>query len=390
MNALAIAREDAIIFPSHYFVRYTPARGVDGEEQLVFDSSRRRIAIKGRRLREVYVSLLPLLDGTRTFEDLLHDDRITFDEAALEQCLSRLEQSGLIAAVSREVAGLDAGTARRLSPQTNFIHEVDRLPREVHYRLSQATVAVVGLSGPGMVAALALAAAGIGSLRLVDDSTVGDADLYLAPFLRSTAAGHSRSEALKAQIESEHWPGSVIPIVDAIDDDNGMIEAIGNADFVICAVEDDRANLRFMLNRACLAKSTPWTSCLSRGLEARFGPTVLPWDSACFVCYTMRAVACGEDAREEHVFQRYLADLDAKRGGDGRENLTFSSGLVGNLAALESFKALTSIGELSSLGALTTIDVWTGAWEKHFVLRKPWCPACTASEAVHHRDLSGE
>ena len=102
---------------------------------------------------------------------------------------------------------------------------------------------------------------------------------------------------------------------------------------------------------------------------------IRPFETACYLCYKMRAVACADDPAAQFAHERYL-DQRRRDDSDVRENLPFTVGIVGNLIALEAFRALTGIMEPLSLGGLLVFNFHRLRLERHVVLRKPWCPAC--------------
>ena len=84
-------------------------------------------------------------------------------------------------------------------------------------RLKAARVAIVGLGGVGAPAALYLAAAGVGTLRLIDDDAVGLSNLQRQIIFAEAdvgdpkvEAGAARLGALNAHVEVETAPHSYV------------------------------------------------------------------------------------------------------------------------------------------------------------------------------------
>jgi adenylyltransferase/sulfurtransferase len=114
---------------------------------------------------------------------------------------------------------------------------------------------------------------------------------------------------------------------------------------------------------------------VSAAFEVTVGPLVAPYETACYLCYRMRAVACADEPEEEFAFQSFL---DRRKRDDSatRENLVFGTTTAGQLAALEVFKELSGVVAPSTKGAIVVFDLIKLATTTHVVLRKPWCPAC--------------
>jgi adenylyltransferase/sulfurtransferase len=129
-----------------------------------------------------------------------------------------------------------------------------------------------------------------------------------------------------------------------------------------------------------LRSRTKWISCSVSGFEAVIGPTVDPSETPCYLCYTMRSVACAHNPEDEFAYQQFL-DRRKRDDSDTRENLVVGHGAVGNLVALEAIKALTGMLAPASLGRIVVLDLLRLTSTPHVVLRKPWCPACFGGAA---------
>jgi bacteriocin biosynthesis cyclodehydratase domain-containing protein len=361
---------------SHYYVLRMPTDR-PGEEELAFVSGLRRVTIRGRGLETVRRRLLPLLDGTRTVGDLLDRDAAGIPSDQLRRCIAQLASLDLLV-LEDDRAG--DGRDEQLGPQLSFFHEVAPSAGAAQGRLRDATVAVVGLGGAGAHAALAMAACQVGEVRCVDDGVVGPGDPYLAPVLAGVEAGHGRAAAIGQRLEQLRTDTVVSTFQEDLTTEENLHAAVKGCDFVVCTVDKGRLGISHRVNRACLREAIPWTSCALEGAEAVLGPTVLPGSTACYLCYRMRAIACSDRPEAELAFESMLEDRN-QDDSSRRENLTFAAGILGNLAALEAFKALTGVGTCAVAGGILVIDLVRGGWQRHTVLRKPWCPACFPGSA---------
>jgi len=113
------------------------------------------------------------------------------------------------------------------------------------------------------------------------------------------------------------------------------------------------------------------------------GPAVHPGQSACYLCYRMRLVACAGNPEDAFAFEKYL-DRRKRDDSGKRENLVFSAGLAANLLGLEVVKELTGLAEPSLVGRILTVGLTDLNIQKHVVLRKPWCPACFPKTETAH------
>src|SRR5262245_9528936 len=164
--------------PSHFYVFCEPP-DASGDETLFLVSERRKIKLKGHSFREFQRSVVPLLDGQHSLAEIHDEVADVFAAEVLDASLALLAEEGIL-----EEGDNDSGAGPSEAPlesQLNFFREVSAERERAQQTLSTKTVALVGLGGPGAYAALALGAARVGGLRLIDSLPVAVTDPYLAP-----------------------------------------------------------------------------------------------------------------------------------------------------------------------------------------------------------------
>jgi molybdopterin-synthase adenylyltransferase len=369
------------LLPSHYSVWFDPPDEA-GDEVLHIVSERRSIKLKGHSFREFSKNVIPLLDGRHTMKDILDATRDVFRPQDLTECFSLLGDQGVL--VESDGSDIPADITARITPQLNFFH--DAAPGvDLQLRLMKADVAVIGLGGAGAATALALGAAGVGTIRCIDSLLVTPTDVYFAPFLGLVQVGSSRASSIanalratapQVRVQAEERP------LESEDDIRAMIQG---TDMVVSCLDASQSNLIFKLNRVCLADGVRWISCSLGGVEIIVGPAIQPGHGPCYLCYRMRAVACAGNPEEAFAYEKYL---DRRKHDDSsrRENLVFGAGLAANLLGMEVVKDLTGFSEPSLVGQILTVRLTDLAIERHTILRKPWCPACfPQTEATYAR-----
>jgi adenylyltransferase/sulfurtransferase len=372
--------------PGHYYIRSEPP-DASGDEVLLFDSERRKVKLKGRLFRDFVRSVVPLLDGTRTLGEIQAEVADLFAPGDLARCLALLADYQLILDAESDTTPDDVRSD--LAPQLNFFHELGLRPHEVQQELGASAVAIWGLGGPGASVALALAAAGVGRLRCVDALPVARTDPHLIPSFAPAEVGRNRAEAVVAKLAGRFPRVEAVAVTDPVLDDADAQGIIEGVDFVVCCADAGMAAHSYILNRACLKARIPWTSCAVSGFEGTIGPTVVPHETACYLCYKMRAVACAANPEDELVHLRRL-DRRKRDDSDRRENHAFGVGAVGNLMGLEAVKCLTGIAEPSARGQIVILDFLTLACRAHTVLRMPWCPACSPTTGAANGTVAGD
>ena len=359
--------------PSHYLLRFEPPDSA-GDEALVITSERRRIKLKGHSFREFLNEVVPLLDGTRTTEEIQQSVSGAFNPEDVTAALELLASEGVL-----EIEDRDGPPAPQpLEHQFNFFHEVGMDPKLAQQRLQRATVSVIGMGPVGVAAAMSLAAAGVGNLRCADPDLVLRSDPFLNPQFRNADTEKPRAEVVCRDAAALAPEVKATPYTQPIETDDALLQIVAGSDFTIGCVDQSRSNAMYRLNRACLQAGIRWTAGSVSAFEGIVGPTVTPFETACYLCYRMRAVACAENPEEEFAHLRFL---DARKRDDSgrRENLVFGAAIVGNLLALEAFRVLLGL-PVSASGRIIVCDFMELTTQKHVVLRKPWCPACFAKK----------
>jgi adenylyltransferase/sulfurtransferase len=174
-------------------------------------------------------------------------------------------------------------------------------------------------------------------------------------------------------------PKTVVALIDApLETDADVAAAIGAADLVLCCVDAGRASLAYKLNRVCIIAGKTWIACDGSAAEIAVGPTITPGRTPCYLCYKMRLVAGSETPEDEFAFQNFL-DRHKRDESAHRQNLVFSAGLGANFLALEAFKHLSGVMAPVTRGRVFVFDTMQLAMTTRVVLRKPWCPACSAA-----------
>ncbi|HEY0600629.1 molybdopterin-synthase adenylyltransferase MoeB [Brevundimonas sp.] len=217
-------------------------------------------------------------------------------------------------------------------------------------RLRAARVAVVGLGGVGAPAALYLAAAGVGTLRLIDDDVVGLSNLqrqiaFSDPDIGDlkVEAGGRRLGALNPHVEIEDAPERLTS--------NNAAWLLEGCDVVIDGTDDFGA--RFAVNAACVAAGRPLVS----GALGRWSGQVGVFAGR--PCYSCLVPETPPDA-----------ETCARVGVVGA-----LAGVVGSMAALEAIKLITGAGQALT-GRLLIYDGLAGTARAVGVAADPACPVC--------------
>ena len=355
--------------PSHYSIWCDPP-DTEGDEVLHIVSQQRRFKLKGHSFREFVRCVVPLLDGRHSIEEIYRQTAEVFAEADLVGAIQTLADNHLLEAGAAPLEGRDS-----LMPQINLLHELGASAQETVDRLQQARVVLVGLGGAGGALAYLLAMSGVGHIDCVDHSPVTPADVGFSPIYSPPDIGRTRSEVVAKKLAQSASGSTYRAITQSLETDEAVDEVIRDSALVVCALDTGMVNLAYKVNRACLRLRIRSIHCSLAGTEVVVGPLIIPFETACYLCYKMRRVACAANPEDAFAHERYL-DRQRSDNNAARENLLPSGGLAAHLAGVEIIKELAGFGVSMVKGKLLIFEAFEGRFSRHVLLRKPWCPAC--------------
>jgi molybdopterin/thiamine biosynthesis adenylyltransferase/rhodanese-related sulfurtransferase len=220
-------------------------------------------------------------------------------------------------------------------------------------RLQAARVAVIGAGGLGSPAALYLAAAGVGTLGLVDYDRVEISNLQRQVLFDSAAVGRLKTEAARERLLALNPEINVVAHTLTLRAEN-VLEVLRGYDIVLDGT--DRLTTRYLVNDACVLLGKPLVSAAIHRFEGH-AMTYLPPRGPCYRCLF--------PAAEEGV----VASC-AEAGVLG-----VLPGVLGAIQATEAVKILTGIGEPLA-GRLLTYDALELRFVELPVTRRADCAVC--------------
>lgn len=235
-------------------------------------------------------------------------------------------------------------------------------------RLRDARVALIGAGGLGSPVALYLAAAGVGTLTLIDDDVVDRSNLQRQVLHGEADVGHAKVASAKARLLALNPALHVVCHQTRLLADN--VEALlGGHDVVVDGT--DNFSTRYLVNEACVRMNLP----LVYGAVERFrGQVSVFWPGQSGGCY--RCVFPEPPPAE-------LAPNCAEAGVLG-----VLPGLVGMLQATETLKLLLDIGQ-PLLGTLLCVDALGMQFDRIPLGRDAACTTCAAkAERQPYADIT--
>lgn len=228
-------------------------------------------------------------------------------------------------------------------------------------RLRQAKVLVVGAGGLGSPLLMYLAAAGIGTLGIVDDDLVDLSNLQRQIVHTTARIGEPKVSSAAATLRALDPDARVVEHRQRLDAGNAL-ELVRGYDVI--ADGSDNFPTRFLLNDACFFAERPLVS----GAVLRFEGQVATFKAyqragngshgPCYRCLFRSPPPPGEipSCAEAGVLGAFC-------------------GVIGSLQATEVLKELLGIGQSLS-GSLLIIDGLGARFRKTKVRADPGCPLC--------------
>ena len=228
-------------------------------------------------------------------------------------------------------------------------------------KLLDSRVVVVGAGALGGPVATYLAAAGVGSLRIIDDDVVSLSNLQRQVQFATTDVGRPKGEVAVERLAALNPGVGVTGIQQRLTSDNAA-DLIAGADIVVDGT--DSFTTRFDVNAACHAQGIPlvsgavgrWSAQVSvfRSGKTRGKPTAerLP----CYRCF----VPDMPETEETCAMVGVIGPL---------------TGVVGSRMALEAVKEITGAGQ-SMAGRVWLFDGLTGDSRTVKLTADPACPVC--------------
>jgi molybdopterin/thiamine biosynthesis adenylyltransferase len=227
---------------------------------------------------------------------------------------------------------------------------------DAQQRFAASHALIVGIGGLGNPAAQFLAAAGVGTLSLVDADRVDLTNLQRQILFDTGVVGRPKVEAAQARLDAVNPEVRVVTVPVRVGPAE-LAPLVASADVVIdCS---DNFATRHAVNRACVAAMKPLVS----GAAIRFDGQIAVFDardpaSPCYHCLFGE----GDDLEETRcAIMGVFAPI---------------VGIVGATQAAEALKIVANVGETLA-GRLLLLDALAMEWREVRIARDPQCPVCS-------------
>lgn len=231
---------------------------------------------------------------------------------------------------------------------------------EAQARLAASHVLVVGAGGLGSPVLAYLAAAGVGTITVMDDDTVAVSNLQRQVLFGGSDLGRPKVDVVEERLRELNPEVRVVTVRARLTEHNAT-GLVAWADVVVdCS---DNFPTRYLVNDACARAGKP---CVWASVHEMSGQASVWWAGRgpCYRCLHPLAPPPG-------VF--------AACGDTGV--LGAVCAVIGGLQATEAIKVLTGVGT-PLLGKVSLYDAYTGEWSTTAVNADPGCASCGATARV--------
>ena len=227
-------------------------------------------------------------------------------------------------------------------------------------KLLASKVLIIGAGGLGAPAGLYLAAAGVGTIGIVDGDNVDLSNLQRQIIHHTADVGIEKIESARSKMLAIN-PDIKVNTYNQWAMAENIRKIIREYDFVIDGT--DNFSAKFLVNDACYFEKVPFSHAGILRFDGQL-LTVLPSESTCYRC----------------IFDA-PPPANAVPSCSQAGVLGVLAGVIGSLQATEAIKYLLGIGDLLS-DTLLTYNALTMSFRKMRLKRNPDCPLCSDNPQI--------
>ena len=225
--------------------------------------------------------------------------------------------------------------------------------------LKEAKVLVIGAGGLGSPALTYLAAAGVGTIGVIDDDVVDNSNLQRQVIHRDSDIGSPKVQSAEAAMRAQN------PYVEVRPYQRKLTPEIASdlfAEYDVILDGTDNFDTRYLANATCVALGKPLISGALSQWEGQVSVFAPHLGTPCYQCIFPEAPAAG------------LAPSCAEAGVVGP-----LPGVVGSMMAVEAVKLISGAGQ-ALLGEMLIYDALWGETRKIAIHPREDCPICQKSK----------
>jgi len=335
------------------------------KDSVLFRSDSVALRLEGASAMFFADHVLPLLDGRHSANELAVA-LPGIDPHDLIEHLNALTNAGVLAHSPTAAAPGDPAVNAFVASLEGIGLDAARIAA----RLSEMRVVLFGLHGHGALTAELLVRLGVGQLLLADPYPARPGEMME---VMHREAKPSRQTIVRETLKAGSTRVDAAPDVPL--DREAVLKLAQGADFVIGGFDRELPAANHWLNRAAHQLGKPALFGQVQGYRFFAGPLVLPGETACYMCWRMRHLACADNFDEAIAYEE---QLDARRvpPADLTPSLPGLAAQLAGLIAVEFLKTSVAIGRAALTDTVIEFDALAPDWIRHPLLHRPDCPVC--------------
>ena len=215
-------------------------------------------------------------------------------------------------------------------------------------KLKRAKVIIAGSGGLGSAVSIYLAAAGLGTIRIVDHDRVELSNLNRQVLHWDSDKGRNKVNSAAEKLSQLNQDIKIEPVEETVNEAN-ISQLVAGFDLIVDAM--DNLPTRYLLNKAAIENNIPFVHGAVYGFEGR-AMTIIPGKTAC-----LRCVYRGLTPQEKFPV------------------IGVTTGVIGCIQAAEVIKYIVGIGKLLT-NRLLVYDGLNMKFTELVVKRDPNCEHC--------------
>jgi thiazole/oxazole-forming peptide maturase SagC family component len=343
--------------------------------KVLLKTALRTTLLRGKSIAALLQRLLPLLNGNNDVSSIVEGLK-DIDSEIILRILHTLYHEGFLKEAHRPPLKLSPQETEYFESQMMFFSQFEQDGTSFQELLKDAKVVVLGLGGVGSHVLTSLVAAGVGTMVGADSTNVERLDINLGTFYTMEDLGKTKRETVRDRV------AKLNPYVDfkaldiEINEVEDLLDIISGCNLLLLTADCFPLSTCRIVDKACLERRVTWLQAYIDGLVGVVGPTIIPYQTACYTCYELRKKANLDFREENTALEKYLLE---------NPNISYSglksmATVVGGLAALEAVKVLTGFSYPVTYGRLLKIDFLSFDVTPHEILKIPRCPSCGVFE----------
>jgi bacteriocin biosynthesis cyclodehydratase domain-containing protein len=307
-----------------------------GDDRLQFRSQEFAYTLQNSLFIDLLEIIKPLLDGNHTVDEITTAGEPRFLPTTVSFFLKMLRSHGLLQ--EGDCSSHPSLTPQDLEQNDGTLRFLSHFEADSHGLLASLKEARVGLLGAGQ-----LMNSIRNSLEAIGIHQIADLDALL------DKGEHSRAKT------------------------NGLKDALKKIDFLVACQESVGFSFFETINEICLSTRTRWIRVAIEGTTAFLGPTIVPFETACYACYEGRLNSNIPDLPD---FLAYKSQVKSNHQPQDERFFAPLWSLVASQTVIEVARILSGFSQPTTIGRYYEMSVTSPMPVGHHVLRLPRCPVC--------------